>query len=116
LVDYDPQAPRDSAETDVRNQGDVRISRITSEDLDEIVQCVADLRRGVDTYMGHAAPAALVRQSGRRDMTFLEQDAVDFVQAASMPKEIRWYGADHNLNERARRDRMEWLQRQLGRQ
>jgi dienelactone hydrolase len=254
LYDTDPQAPLDAVETDVRNQGDVRISRIayaspgggevaaylvlpagkgpfpavlfmhgvgsppdqflseaiafaqkgvaglliaapytrrsgpkmrlTAEDLDEFVQCVVDLRRGVDlltsrpevdperigyvghsygaiaggvlsgverrikayvlmagaarwspwlgkmgaaasyvdrmavtdpgNYVGHAAPAALLLQSGRLDTTFLEQDAEALYQAASMPKELRWYDADHNLNESARQDRMEWLQRQLG--
>jgi dienelactone hydrolase len=253
LFDYDPQAPLDFVETDVRNQDDVRISRITyagprggkvtaylvlpagtgpfpavlfmhgvgsppdqflteaiilaqkgveglliaapytrragrqlrltTEDLDEFVQCVVDLRRGVDLltsrpeidpkqigyvghsygaiaggvmsgverrikayvlmagaakwtpwlgrmgatsayvdrmavtnpeyYVGYATPAAILLQNGHLDTTFVEQDAKDLYQAASNPKEIQWYDADHNLNEQARQDRAEWLQRQL---
>jgi dienelactone hydrolase len=157
--------------------------RLTATDLDEFVQCVVDLRRGVDLltsrpeidptrigyaghsygaiaggvlsglekrikayvlmagaarwtpwlartgaepdyvarmrvtdpeyYVGRAAPAALLLQNGRRDTTFTEQDAKDLYLAASSPKELKWYDADHNLNEQARRDRDEWLQRQL---
>ena len=72
--------------------------------------------RGKQIYVGHAAPAALLLQNGHLDTTFVEQDAKDLYQAAGDPKEIRWYDADHNLNEQARQDRAEWLQRQLGAQ
>jgi uncharacterized protein len=64
-------------------------------------------------YVGHAAPAALLLQNALRDATFTEQDANDLYQAASDPKVIRWYDADHNLNDQARRDRDEWLLQQL---
>jgi dienelactone hydrolase len=253
LFDYEPQAPLDSAETAVRNEGDVTVHSITyasprggtvsaylivpagkgpfpavlymhgvgsppdqflseatamaqkgvaglliaapytrrqgqklrlsATDLDEFVQCVVDLRRGVDLltsrpeidptrigyvghsygaiaggvlsglekrikayvlmaaaaqwtpwlarmgakpdyvarmavtdpayYVGQAAPAAILLQNGHRDTTFTEQDAKDLYQAASSPKELEWYDADHNLNEQARQDRDEWLKRQL---
>jgi dienelactone hydrolase len=161
-----------------------RQMRGTAEDLDEFVQCVVDLRRGVDLlaslpeidpsrigyvghsygaiaggvlsgvekrikayvlmagaakwtpwlgrmgipaaslarmevtnpapYVSHAAPAALLLQSGQRDTTFPEQDAKALYDAASSPKTLRWYDADHNLNEQARQDRAEWLASQLG--
>jgi dienelactone hydrolase len=67
-----------------------------------------------DAYVGHAAPAALLLQNGRRDNTFAAQDAENLLAAASSPKELKWYEADHNLNEQARRDRDEWLLQQLG--
>jgi hypothetical protein len=41
-------------------------------------------------------------------------DADELYRAASSPKDLKWYDADHNLNEQARADRDRWLQRQLG--
>ena len=43
-----------------------------------------------------------------------EGDAQRFFEAASEPKEIRWYDAGHFLNEQARQDRMAWLGERLG--
>ena len=40
-------------------------------------------------------------------------DAEVYVEAASGPKEVRWYDTDHYFNEEARRDREEWLGRAL---
>jgi hypothetical protein len=35
------------------------------------------------------------------------------VWAATKPKEVRWYDTDHYFKEEARRDREEWLEKQL---
>jgi hypothetical protein len=34
-------------------------------------------------------------------------------RAASEPKEIRWYDADHDLGEQAAKDRLDWVGEQL---
>jgi dienelactone hydrolase len=60
-------------------------------------------------FVGKAAPAALLFQAGRNDELIPEQDTRRYYQAASQPKELRWYDAGHFLNCAARRDMMAWL-------
>jgi pimeloyl-ACP methyl ester carboxylesterase len=64
-------------------------------------------------YVGHAAPAKLLFQFAKRDEFITPWDAAAYVQAASDPKEVKWYDTDHDFNEEARRDRGEWLGRAL---
>lgn len=64
-------------------------------------------------FIGHAAPAALLFQNARRDALNSEQEVLDFHQAASEPKTVKWYDAYHQLNEEAEQDRAEWLSQQL---
>lgn len=65
-------------------------------------------------YVGHAAPSALLFQFGLQDQAFGPEKMKAFAEAGSKPKAIKWYQADHFLeNERARRERMEWLSAQL---
>ncbi|HEX3128835.1 MAG TPA: alpha/beta fold hydrolase [Thermoanaerobaculia bacterium] len=65
-------------------------------------------------YVGHVAPAKLFFQFARHDEFISEWDAAVYVQAASEPKEVKWYDSDHFFNEEARRDRDEWLAKVLG--
>jgi uncharacterized protein len=60
-------------------------------------------------FVGKAAPAALLFQAGRQDELIPEQDTRRYYQAASQPKELRWYDAGHFLNCAARNDMMAWL-------
>lgn len=60
-------------------------------------------------YVGHAAPAKLLFQFAKTDEFISPWDAEVYVQAASRPKEVKWYDTDHYFNEEARRDREEWL-------
>jgi pimeloyl-ACP methyl ester carboxylesterase len=60
-------------------------------------------------YIGHAAPAKLLFQFARRDDFISPLDAEIYVEAASAPKEVKWYDTDHDFNEDARRERDEWL-------
>jgi pimeloyl-ACP methyl ester carboxylesterase len=61
-------------------------------------------------YVGHATPAKLLFQFARTDEFISPWDAEVYVQAASSPKEVKWYDTDHFFNEEARRDREEWLE------
>jgi dienelactone hydrolase len=60
-------------------------------------------------FIGRAAPAALLFQAGTKDELIPREDARRYQQAASQPKEVRWYAAGHELNCTARRDMMAWL-------
>jgi uncharacterized protein len=60
-------------------------------------------------FVGKAAPAALLFQAGRQDELIPEQDTRRYYQAASQPKELRWYDAGHFLNCAASNDMMAWL-------
>jgi fermentation-respiration switch protein FrsA (DUF1100 family) len=64
-------------------------------------------------FIGQAAPAALLFLAGTKDESIPQQDARRFHQAASQPKEVRWYEAGHFLNCTAREDMMVWLARHI---
>lgn len=67
-------------------------------------------------YIGRAAPAKLLFQFAKRDEFISPWDAEVYIQAASDPKEVKWYDTDHffERHEEARKDRMDWLARLLG--
>jgi hypothetical protein len=61
-------------------------------------------------HIKNAAPTALFFQFGLHDAFFPRQKFLDYYSAASEPKLIRWYDADHyTLNEVGRSDRIKWL-------
>jgi len=64
-------------------------------------------------YIGQAAPAKLLFQFAKKDEFITPLDAAFYIEAATDPKEVKWYDTDHYFNEEARRDREEWLQEQL---
>jgi len=66
-------------------------------------------------YIGHAT-VPLLFQSARFDVGVSEQESLDFLNAASGPKEIRWYESGHEMgNDPAVvKDRVEFLSRELG--
>jgi cephalosporin-C deacetylase-like acetyl esterase len=65
-------------------------------------------------YVSHVAPSALFFQFGKLDTYPTEQSAARYFQAASDPKSVKWYDAGHALNNEARHDRAQWLQKQIG--
>lgn len=65
-------------------------------------------------YVGHAAPAALFFQNGRRDQAIAEDDAVRYQEAGSEPKRVEWYDSGHNLPLEAILDHVDWLQEEIG--
>jgi len=64
-------------------------------------------------YVSCAAPSALLFQFGLEDTFFTRKDSLGFFRNASEPKSMMWYNAGHYLNDKARRDRDEWLSDQL---
>lgn len=65
-------------------------------------------------YVAHAAPSALLFQFGFSDPGIPPELALEYVTAASEPKEARWYHAGHMLNNDAFLDRAAWLAGHLG--
>ncbi len=65
-------------------------------------------------FIRRAAPAALLMQSGRRDRLIPVADAEAWHAAASQPRQVLWYDADHGLNREARKDMAAWLSRRVG--
>ena len=76
-------------------------------------------RRGLTSidpihFIRDAAPASLFFQLSRED-AFPHDTLLAYAEAASEPKKIAWYDADHySVNEIGRDDRIEWLQSKLG--
>lgn len=65
-------------------------------------------------YIGHASPAALLFQSARLDPGVSEQDALEFFNAASEPKQLKWYDTAHEVTDIAAiSDRARFLSKEL---
>jgi cephalosporin-C deacetylase-like acetyl esterase len=65
-------------------------------------------------YVGHLAPTALLFQSAHIDPGVPDPDAQDFFDAASEPKQLKWYDTGHEvLDIAAIGDRARFLSRQL---
>lgn len=66
------------------------------------------------TRIAHAKPASLMFQFANSDEHIKKEQAIAFYDAASGPKEVKWYDGKHELHvEAARNDRREWLTRRL---
>jgi dienelactone hydrolase len=66
------------------------------------------------TRIAHAKPASLLFQFASSDEHIKKEQAIAFYDAASGPKQVKWYDGKHELRvEAARNDRRQWLTRQL---
>lgn len=66
-------------------------------------------------YVGHLAPTALLFQSAHLDPGVPDADAQNFFDAASQPKQLKWYDTGHEvLDIQAISDRARFLSTQLG--
>ena len=75
-----------------------------------------ELFGAIDTvdYVDNLAPTRLLLQGAEYDSVIPRSEMEMLERAASEPKEIRWYASDHELGERAGRERIAWLVDQLG--
>jgi cephalosporin-C deacetylase-like acetyl esterase len=65
-------------------------------------------------YVGRLAPTVLLFQSARIDLGVPDKDAQDFFNAASEPKQLKWYDTGHEvLDVAAISDRARFLSMQL---
>jgi dienelactone hydrolase len=87
---------------------------LTKEQLERYILLTTPL--DAVRYVGRAAPAALFFQFARHDETITESAALQYVQAGSKPKMVRWYETGHEdifKNAEAIRDRAAWLRARL---
>ena len=78
-------------------------------EVEEILNVVDPLR-----HIQNAAPAKLLFQNGRRDQVVPRAALLGLYQAASRPKEIRWYPSGHEPTPRVNREMLAWLTKELG--
>lgn len=80
------------------------------------------LRPAIRSYLGSVDPlrflprarvAALLLQDGQRDHTVPREPLDAFAHAAPRRASIRWYPADHQLDNAAYRDQLQWLTTEL---
>lgn len=74
-----------------------------------------ELFGAIDTvdWVDNLAPARLLLQGAEYDSVIPRSEMEALERAASEPKEIRWYDADHDLGPQAALDRRAWLVEQL---
>ncbi|HEX6904783.1 MAG TPA: acetylxylan esterase [Thermoanaerobaculia bacterium] len=84
---------------------------LSSERQEAYVQAMAPL--DAVHYIGQAAPAKIFFQFASQDELLTPSDAEAYIQAASEPKEVRWYETGHSFDEVARWDRVGWIVRVL---
>ncbi len=85
--------------------------RVGAEKLDEFMAKYRYLDQGL--YVAHAAPAVVFLQYGSRDDGITPEQAREYADVVSEPKQFKIYDAEHNLNQEARRDRIHFLVEQL---
>lgn len=75
-----------------------------------------ELFGAIDTvdYVDNLAPTRLLLQGAVYDSIIPRSEMELLAEAASEPKEIRWYETDHDLGEEAARERLAWLVDELG--
>jgi dienelactone hydrolase len=66
------------------------------------------------TLVPTLAPAPQLYQFATQDEHISDERARELADTAREPKEVRWYDADHGLNDAAAQDRIAWLTEQLG--
>jgi dienelactone hydrolase len=96
--------------------GSAQISAMQSSALSPPGMLAAAFDPDLDAihYVGHGSPAAMLFQFAELDHHIDRGQARLFFSAASEPKTILWYTADHDSIEwKGRRDRLQWLGDQL---
>jgi dienelactone hydrolase len=66
------------------------------------------------THVPSISPASVLFQFATDDFHVPTDRAEEFFAAAKEPKEMKWYEAQHGLNETATEDRKAWLKQSLG--
>jgi dienelactone hydrolase len=64
-------------------------------------------------HVPNLVPADIFFQFGTDDLHVPQERANEFSAAACEPKEMKWYGSGHGLNEAATSDRKAWLKEKL---
>jgi dienelactone hydrolase len=65
-------------------------------------------------YIAHAAPSALLIQDGLKDEIVPHRALVRLADAASEPKDVRWYRSKHAPSSKVWHDQLRWMAKRLG--
>ena len=85
--------------------------KIGPEKFDAFVAKYSWLDQG--KYIAHAAPAFVFMQFATQEKFLTPEHAKQYLRIVSQPNELKAYEAPHALNAEARRDRIEFLTKQL---
>ena len=85
---------------------------IPKADFEEYIRMAAP--QNAANYIAHAAPAAVLLQYAEADDYATVEDAQRSLAVASEPKELKLYPGGHELTPEARKDRVAWLLKLLG--
>jgi dienelactone hydrolase len=85
--------------------------KIGPEKFDAFVAKYSWLDQG--KYIAHAAPAFVLMQFATQEKFLTPEHARQYLKIVSQPNELKAYEAPHALNAEARRDRIEFLTKQL---
>ena len=67
------------------------------------------------SYISDARPTSLFFQFANKDIYITKETALQFFNAASDPKLVKWYNTEHEMMiPEVRKDRVEWVKKQLG--
>jgi dienelactone hydrolase len=94
----------------LRNNAPLRLR--DPEALRAYLETVASIDPNV--YIAHASPSAVFLQNGSLDHTYTAAGVAAWQNAASEPKKIATYDADHPLDAAARADAFAWLASRIG--
>ncbi|MHA2231642.1 MAG: dienelactone hydrolase family protein [Candidatus Hodarchaeales archaeon] len=61
-------------------------------------------------HISNAAPAPILFQFADEDFYVPKEVANQYYEAATEPKELRWYKADHSMNDQTFQDMKDWIQ------
>jgi cephalosporin-C deacetylase-like acetyl esterase len=94
--------------------------RITITPLDELTE--EEKKQWIDImwpiesihYIGHAKPAALLFQNGIKDDLVPSYLALDYQNAGSDPKTVKWYESGHFLPFEHVLDQLKWMSQYIG--
>jgi dienelactone hydrolase len=65
-------------------------------------------------WVSHAAPSALLIQDGTKDAVVPHHALLALANAASKPKDVRWYPSGHAPSNKMWHDSLRWLAKRLG--
>jgi dienelactone hydrolase len=87
-------------------------AQIGQEKLKKYLEVVGTL--DAILYVPHSAPTPLLFQFARHEKYFDEASSKRYAEAASNPKEVRWYETAHDLNDlQTYIDRARWLEKYI---
>ncbi len=100
-----------SGTTSFSDVAKVNMPNMRGDELAEYRRAMSDI--DPVRFLPLASPARFMFQMGNSEEYFNRQNMQSLADAASEPKEVRWYDAGHMLNEQARQDRDRWLVEEL---